>query len=247
MSGQEKDPASESIVSEFAEIIASHAGDAPVLVGGHAVNLWSEYHLAKGVTELAAYMPFTSKDLDLFGPPALLDRILETHKGTLTRSEPRSPVLGRIDLERKVGMPLRIEVLHMVKGLDEKDLARTMELRMGSLVARVLLPHLILKAKIENSRSIQQEGRNDVKHVRMMILCVRAFIAEFAEFVAQGRLGERALVNLLEECLEITTNSGALDAKALWGFDFDGIWPFPVLKTLGHGKVSRWLDHRFPA
>jgi hypothetical protein len=42
------------------------------------------------------------------------------------------------------------------------------------------MPHLILKAKIENSESIPQEGRNDVKHVRMMILCVRAFIREFA-------------------------------------------------------------------
>lgn len=240
-------PVPETRISEFAEIVApKDGGEAPVVVGGHAVNLWSEYYLAKGLKALAAYLPFTSKDLDLVGSAGLLDRLHESHRGTLSRSEPRSPVLGRLDLERKSGGMLRIEILHMVKGLDAKDLARTMELRIEGLAARVLLPHLILKAKIENSESIPQEGRNDVKHVRMMILCVRAFIEEFAGFVSEGRASDRALVNLLEEIMGIVTSGQALKSSGLWGFDYTEVWPFEALKELGEGKTSRWLEHRFP-
>jgi hypothetical protein len=248
MTQPRKSPVPETSIAEFAEIVAPKDGsEAPVVVGGHAVNLWSEYYLSKGVGKLATYMPFTSKDLDLVGSAGLLDRLYDSHKGTLSRSEPRSPVIGRLDLERKSGGLLRIEVLHMVNGLSTQDLSRTMELRLAGMAARVLLPHLILKAKIRNSVSIPQEGRNDVKHVRMILLCVHAFIGEFAGYVGEGSLSERALINLLEETLEIVTSEHALRSAGLWSFDFPALWPMEALRCLGEGKISRWLEHRFPS
>lgn len=234
-------------MSEFAAFLRPNEGEEPpIVVGGHAVNLWSEYYLARDVKELHGYLPFTSKDLDLVGSMGLLERLHEAHKGKLSRSEPRSPVLGRIDVERDGGGFLRVEVLHAVKGLDAKDLARTMQVGLGQVVARVLMPHLILKAKIENSGSIPQEGRNDVKHVHMMILCVRAFIREFAGYVGEGQASDRALINVLSETFEISTSTQAIRASELWGFDFAGLWPIDSLMDLGEGKVSRWLAHRFP-
>jgi hypothetical protein len=137
-------------ISDFADILMTQDGfDPPVVVGGHAVNLWSHYFLAGGVKELAKFLPFTSTDLDLVGAGGLLERLHNSLRGTITRSEPRSPVLGRLEIPRKGRGVLIIEVLHTVKGLDAKDLARTMEVRIEGLAAQVLLPHLILKAKIE--------------------------------------------------------------------------------------------------
>jgi len=234
-------------ISEFADILMPQDGSAqPVVVGGHAVNLWCAYFMASGVAELAAFVPFTSKDLDLVGTADLLDRLYKSHKGKLTRSEPRSPVVGRLDVPRKGGGTLRIEVLHTVRGLDGKDLARTMELRIEGVAAQVLLPHLILKAKIENSVNIAQEGRNDVKHVKMMILCMRAFIIELIGFLDSGKISERTLVNILEETLVIVTGTNANKASNLWGFDFPVIWPMDELRNARDGKIARWLEHRFP-
>jgi hypothetical protein len=245
MTDPQKGPMPETRILEFSDIVAARDGkEAPVVVGGHAVNLWSEYYFAKGLSALAAFLPFTSKDIDLVGSAGLLDRLYESHKGKLSRSEPRSPVIGRLDVARGNGDLLRIEVLHMVNGLNAKDLARTMELRIEGMAARVLLPHLILKAKIRNSVSIQQEGRNDVKHVRMMVHCLHAFLEEFANHVNEGRLSERSLVNMLGETLEIITTGDALKASQMWDFDFSRIWPVDSLKRLGKGKISRWLEHR---
>jgi hypothetical protein len=235
-----------STVSEFAGILASaEGGEVPTLVGGHAVNLWSEYFLACGVSALAAYVPFTSKDLDLVGAPGLLERIHRSHPGKLSRSAPRSPVIGRLDLKREQGGILRVEVLHVVNGLSPADLSRTMELRVGEMVARVLLPHIVLKAKLENALTIDQAGRNDVKHVRMMILCVHAFIREFIGNVLGGRLTERALVNLLNEVHEVVTSGHASKAAEQWDFDLAGVWPMEQLTALDAPKVARWLEHRF--
>jgi len=247
MTAPDQDGSRDTRVADFAEFVRPKEGEEPpIVVGGHAVNLWSEYFLAREVKELLGYLPFTSKDLDLVGTLGLLDRLHETHQGKLSRSEPRSPVLGRIDVKREGGGFLRVEVLHTVKGLDTKDLGRTMEVRVGEVVARVLMPHLVLKAKIENAESIPQEGRNDVKHVHMMILCVRAFIQEFAGYVGQGQASDRALINVLEETLRISASRQAVRASELWGFDLANLWPLDRLKALGEGKVSRWLQHRFP-
>jgi hypothetical protein len=43
-----------------------------------------------------------------------------------------------------------------------------------------------LKAKIANAALIKQEGRPDEKHVRMMIICVAAFIRELLENFRAG-------------------------------------------------------------
>ena len=49
----------ESEIGDFAEILRPlDATEAPVIVGGHAAGLWSRYFLSRGVTELAAHLPF---------------------------------------------------------------------------------------------------------------------------------------------------------------------------------------------
>jgi len=121
-------------ISEFAEILEPGPGrEPPVIVGGHAVGLWSRYFLNKGFDELAEFLPFTSKDLDLVGTISLLEEMQGRFHGTILRSEPRSPVFGRLELPRKGGGTLKIEVLHTVMGLSAGDLAdgRTEELGFG--------------------------------------------------------------------------------------------------------------------
>ncbi len=90
-------PRRETEVADFSEILSPTDGsEPPTIVGGHAANLWAIYFLSKGVVELSRYMPFTSKDLDLVGSWDLLERLHGRLKGKLSRSESRSPVLGRL-------------------------------------------------------------------------------------------------------------------------------------------------------
>lgn len=242
-----REPPLESELEDFAEILRTEdSNGVPVIVGGHAAGLWSRYFMAGGVTELAKYLPFRSKDLDVVGTNSLLEALHKRFKGRLSRSEPRSPVFGRLDIPQPGGGFLRVEVLHTVLGLDAKDLARTVSIEIEGVTGRIPLPHLILKAKLANAALIDQEGRQDVKHASMMLLCVHAFIVELSGKCRAGLLGERALVNLLGEIWDILSSPVAMKASELWGFDFTALWPVDGLKSLGEGKVSRWLQHRFP-
>jgi hypothetical protein len=239
----------ESEISDFADVICcgENGEDPPVIVGGHAAGLWSRYYVAMGVHELSEYLPFRSKDLDLVGNMELLERLQRRVKGTLLRSEPRSPVFGRLDIPQPEGGFLRVEVLHSVLGLNQNDLARTMNIEAEGVVGRVPLPHLILKAKLANSALIPQEGRQDVKHTRMMLLCTRAFIREFLETCRKGAIPERAVVNILDEIRDVLCSSDAKKSSMLWGFDYTDVWPFDEMLDFGEGKITRWLEHRFPS
>ena len=242
---QERESPLESEIGDFAEILKPvDATEPPVIVGGHAAGLWSRYFLSRGVTELAEFLPFRSKDLDLVGTMGLLDRLHRRFKGTLLRSEPRSPVFGRLDIPQSGGGFLRVEVLHTVLGMDAKDMKRTVDIDVAGVVARIPLPHLVLKAKLANSALITQDGRQDVKHTRMMLVCVRAFILELLENHRAGLIGERPVVNLLEEIREVMSSRNAEKAAELWGIDFREVWPLEELRACGSEKVARWLDHR---
>jgi hypothetical protein len=147
--------------------------------------------MSRGAAELAEYLPFRSKDLDLVGTMGLLEDLNRRFRGRLLRSELRSPVIGRLDIPQSGGGFLRVEVLHTVLGLDAKDLERTMDIESAGIVARIPMPHLVLKAKLANSALIPRDGRQDVKHTRMMLVCVRAFILELLENHRAGLIGER--------------------------------------------------------
>jgi len=235
----------ESEIGDFAEILRHEdSKELPVVVGGHAAGLWSRYFLSRGVTELANFLPFRSKDLDLVGTVGLLDDLYRRFKGRLLRSEPRSPVFGRLDIPQSGGGFLRVEVLHTVLGLNSKDMMRTVDIDVAGVFARIPLPHLMLKAKLANSALITQEGRQDVKHTKMMLICVRAFILELLENYQGGLIGERPVVNLLEEIREVMSSPIAEKAANLWGIDFRQVWPKEDLKASGGEKVARWLEHR---
>jgi hypothetical protein len=78
----------------------------------------------------------------------------------------------------------------------------------------------------------------------MMLICVRAFILELLENHQGGLIGERPVVNLLEEIREVMSSPNAEKAANLWGIDFREVWPREELKASGGEKVARWLEHR---
>ena len=133
-------------------------GRFPLIVGGHAVNLWALSYLDRIGNDLAAFQPFTSKDLDLFGTRELLDKLHEKFGGEKKLSEPRTPVIGSISVTLH-GKPRTIEVLHSICGLGGTDFEDSISLLIGSLRALVLSPQKLLKAKISNVATLDQTNR----------------------------------------------------------------------------------------
>jgi len=181
------------------------------IIGGHAVNLWATYYSARGDRELREFEPFISKDGDIYLKDPEMAQAVATAAGWRfdRNPEPRSAVLGRIVLERG-SVQLFVHVMRSVTGLTEADLCRTETLVLkGGATYRVPAPEIMLKAKLENLATIAQADRQDERHVRILVPCLRHYLTDTVLAVRSGHVPEREAVDRFMEALRVTTSPTA--------------------------------------
>ncbi len=96
--------------------------------------------------ETKSYAPFTSKDLDLWGPKEILDSLAQKYGVKITLSPPRSPGIGYVMIP-KGDLQLKVELLISVNGLRRPELENTFDLVIQGTEVRVLDAISCLKAK----------------------------------------------------------------------------------------------------
>ena len=217
-----------------------------VIVGGQAVNLWASRY-SQTEPELRQYLPFASQDLDFYGgrvEAALCGEILGGET-ILNSSFDPSPNAGVVLLERAQGR-LRIDFLASVYGLNESEIMETaIPFRLGGegnhRQMRVLHPVLCLEGKLSSLRGLPQAGRQDLKHLRISICCVRAFLKErLPQFSA------RAGLKLVERVLSSATREDGLRAWYDHEVCVESAVPKEILSELTDEKWQRFSEIRLP-
>jgi hypothetical protein len=156
-------------------------GAEALIVGGQAINFWAEAFEAEE-PELKKYRPFTSADLDLHRPGLSTQRLLRAKAGNVERE--RDPfgkaftiVSHTFLIQSKEGRVLAVDDLKTVPGLRPNEVKKgALAVEFSGVRLRVLNPIACLKAKFHNVGAIDQHGRQDEKHVHILIPCVRAFL-----------------------------------------------------------------------
>jgi hypothetical protein len=217
--------------------------ELPLIIGGHAVNIWAIRYQEKIKDELDLLAPFTSKDLDLFGTKQTLEILHKKYGGKLQWSAPRGPVIGRLELSVK-NKELKVEVLHSVHGLKEIKDADNFYLTIHDVSAKVLAPLPLLQCKITNAASISQTERQDVKHVKIMILCVREFLKETLLIGQTQDVSGRNVLKPFSQIYEIITSSEAEKVRKKWDVDFQKVWPLEQIINSDIPQILGFYQHQ---
>ena len=231
----------ETRVSDYLEFLRDLTGRGLdyFLEGGQAVNFWAEFYDERaGGESLKNFAPFTSKDCDIWAGYALVQYLRERNElGRLITS--RSPADGQVAIFKLSGDPERVvDILSNVFGIPAHQLDRTRErsLRLGQI--RVLDPLFLLQSKCCCLVGLDQAGRQDGRHVRMLCHIVPAHFSELLAQTTAGQLTERALIKelkVLQQILKLQQVKRALESV---GVAPASLLPVDPLRSCGLPKVE---------
>ena len=183
---EEDEPVEGFAPEELASVFRSlqGAGWDAVLVGGQAVNLWARRY-ERDLPAWQALRPYTSRDLDYHGGLAearVALRILRAHGHLNTGADP-GPHAAVLKVPLPSGRKLLVDILTAIYGVSAGDVERTAVAWTGTgaldgVQLRVIHPLLLLEGKAASLRGLPQTGRQDAKHLSIMILVLHEWLSE---------------------------------------------------------------------
>ncbi|MDD2765793.1 MAG: hypothetical protein PHE83_17665 [Opitutaceae bacterium] len=198
-------------VEDFAAVfcaISRQTREPVVLVGGHAVNVWALTYKDRIGAALHPLLPLTSGDMDVFATRNALLALHHELGGRLLLSGPREITEGTLVVGTAPDTR-EIDVLRSMKGVPKITSQDTIQLEVCGFGVPVLFPHLLLQGKLANALALDQAGRQDVKHVKILGLVLREFLAEVVGSAAAAN--EQPTLTLLSNTLDVLTSGNAVE------------------------------------
>jgi len=90
------------------------------------------------------------------------------------------------------------------------------------------------------------QERQDTRHLKIMLLCVRGFLRELIMTVEAGKLPGRDCVNMLEETMALAMSRSGTKARKKHGIDWTTVLPITALEHVSSVKLRNFRDKRLP-
>ena len=213
-----------------------------LLIGGQAVNYWASRYLEKEPL-LAELRPFTSEDIDFKGDRSDVERMARQLKLQPVFPSPVSmtALAGSIPF-RSGDIDSNIEVVRSIPGAPKNVEQTAIEIEFGGIRLRVLDPISLLAAKLALFATIPQEHRQDGRHLRMLIPCVRLFLSELLQSIEDGELTARDWLKIARYLLKQTATKRATRVAKTLGVDWSQLLPWEVLKSAQDPRLIRFRE-----
>jgi hypothetical protein len=227
--------------------IRDQGGRPYLLIGGQAVYFWATSYVAQEPT-LEQWRPFTSKDIDFHGGREDLVRFAQ-QLGVTPRFPHRKQMTawaGVVEISA-AGVRTSVDFLRLMPGIRVRDAVRfAVERDFLGRRLRVLDPISLLICKANLALKVDQKARRDAEHVRIMVLCVRAFLREGLRGVESGEISERGWLNAVKRVLKLVESTLGRKATRTLGVDWTQALPLLEIATSTQRAVIQLREKRLP-
>lgn len=226
-------------------LLAAVSQSDAVIVGGQAINLWSEVY-ARDEEPWRSLRPFTSRDLDALGSATALLECARLAGGQARFPEPgqRTVNTGQLTILLD-GQPVEADFLSEVKGLNNQEIRQTARpVLWQGLTLRLLHPILCVESKTINLMRIQQEPeeRQDQKHLVLALANAREFLGEQTANPATHSV----LVRWAQRLRSLANDQLGLEAAQRHGINYQTAIPVPLWQATP-GPLSEFMAAEWDA
>ena len=132
-----------------------------------------------------------------------------------------------------------IEIVRRIPGVSGSVDALAIRAEWEEKTIRVLDPISLPACKLELFASMPQEERQDVTHLKILALCVRAFLIEFLQRVEHGEIPERHWLGAANQVLKLTTDHRARKIAGKHQINWLEILPLTAISKSQDEKIRR--------
>jgi len=231
----------ETRISDYAAFLrALGASKADYFLGGgQAVNFWAEFYSGRNAEAyLTSFRPFTSKDCDIWVSYDAFQYIRnKTGIGKLVvGTSPADGQLGILSLD--TSPVVTVDLMTSVYGVPQETLPRLMERALVIGEIRVIDPIFLFQSKCCCLLGLDQIGRQDEKHVRMLTFILPAHFEGLLGAAIGKRITQRALINELKLLKKIIKLQKVRKALQTIGTDPANLFPTKQLRSCGLATVE---------
>jgi hypothetical protein len=233
------------------ELIYSKPTGRIVVVAGQAVNFWADRYIGEE-PRLRSLRPFTSRDLDLLGEIANAYRLASETQTPLEkpRRSTASPVLANLNIA--TGNLIRsVQFLRSVRGVTRQEITdNAIPFERGSVKFHIADPITTLKAKLYNLDELDQRGRNDARHVEIMMICVPLFLKKQLLSADETDVAARECLHDMQRVIKLGDAHVARQAMRAKRLSWTALLPLAelgkvrnvCLRKFRDQQLRRWLD-----
>ena len=109
---------------------------------------------------------------------------------------------------------------------------------------RVADPISLLSSKLFLALKVDQKERRDVEHLRIRLMCVRAFLRETLCGVEAGALPARGWLGAVERVLKLAESSHGKKAVRTLGVDWTQALPLTEIAASNHRAAKQFREKR---
>lgn len=217
------------------------AGQPYFLEGGQAVNFWAEYFSTREAGgALRDFQPFTSKDCDIWVDGTVLHYLAENRRGALVRgTSPADGQLGVFTLDGEP--PLLVDLMSGVYGIPPRNNARLAQRALNIDGVRVIDPPHLLKSKCCCLMDLDQTGRQDERHLRILCHILPLYFLELLRAAQEGEISERALIREIKLMIKISSFQRCHRALERIEVSADSLFPVKELASSGLPVLKRFV------
>ena len=217
-----------------------------VLVGGQAINFWATYYQDR-VSKLKYYLPFSSEDIDFFGgrlEASICHQILGG-KLKLNQNFDPSPNTGVLLIKYNEA-ELRIDFLATVFGLNDTEIVESAIAFQGQgeingISFKIINPVLCVESKLKSLVGLPQQGRQDLKHLKIALLCCQEFLRDICP-----QESARSALKLIERLVRNSLSDAGLQVWLNYGIEIDSAIPLDLISSLPEKKWTNFCHIRLP-
>lgn len=140
-------------------------------------------------------------------------------------------------------LPSNIEVVRLIPGVSISSVdALAIGAELGRQQIRVLDPVSLVSCKVNLALTVSQEGRQDIGHLKILVLCLRGFLRDVLREVERSNVPAKGWLGAVNKLMKLATSTRGRKVAGKYEIRWSEILPLADIARCKNEKIVSFRE-----